>query len=137
MNYVVPEEKQFESFLGSGGTGEPVALCHLLKFREVADYSDHPSEKPCSGKVAYHRYLDQAIEYIEAHGGTVVFNGDVNGLLIGPEAESWDEVLLVQFPTVETVTDMMSSQKYQDIGHHRLAGLEDTRLFTVATTAAT
>ncbi len=137
MNYVVPEKKQFEAFLGSGGTGEPIALCHLLRFRAEADYTDHPSEKPCSGKEAYHRYLDQAIEYIEEHGGSVIFNGDVKGLLIGPEADVWDEVLVVQFPTVETVTDMMTSQKYQDIGHHRLAGLQDTRLFTVSNTDAT
>jgi uncharacterized protein (DUF1330 family) len=137
MNYVVPEEKQFEAFLRSGGDGEPVALCHLLKFRENADYTNHPSEEPCSGKVAYHRYLDQAVAYIEAHGGSVVFNGDVRGLLIGPESESWDEVLLVQFPNVETVTEMMSSQRYQDIGHHRLAGLADTRLLTASDAVAT
>ena len=136
MNYLVPEEKQIEAFLGSGGDGMPVVLCHLLKFREQADYTDLPSEAPCSGKEAYHRYLDQAVEYIEAHGGRVIFNGDVNGLLIGPETESWDEVLLVRFPTVETVTEMMSSRKYQDIGRHRLAGLENTRLFTVTDSTA-
>lgn len=135
MKYVVPEEKQFAALLSSGGDGRPVALCHLLKFREQADYSDHPTETPCSGKDAYHRYLDQAIEYIEAHGGSVIFNGDVEGLFIGPDAESWDEVLLVRFPDVATVADMMSSQAYRNIGHHRLAGLEDTRVLTVSDTA--
>ena len=135
MNYLVPEEKQFEAFLNSGGDGKPIALCHLLKFREEADYSGHPSEEPCSGQVAYHRYLDQAIQYIEAHGGSVLLTGDVRGLLVGPEAEWWNEVLVVQFPTVETVVDMMSSQEYQDISHHRLAGLEDTRLLAVSNTA--
>ena len=136
MNYVVPEEKQFDAFVGSGGTGESITLCHLLRFRDAADYAEHPSEKPCSGKEAYHRYLDEAVEYIKAHGGSVVFNGDVRGLLIGPEADVWDEVLLVQFPSVETVTEMMTSQRYQDIGHHRLAGLADTRLFIVSNTEA-
>lgn len=136
MNHVIPEEKQFEAFVNSGGDGRPVALCHLLKFREQADYGNDPSDEPCSGKMAYHRYLDRAIPYIEAHGGRVIFTGEISGLLIGPEVESWDEVLLVQFPSVETVTDMMSSQAYQDIGRHRLAGLQDTRLFTVSNTSA-
>lgn len=136
MTYVVPEEKQFESFLKLAGDGKPVELCHLLKFKANADYSDHPDEIPCSGKEAYHRYLDQAIEYIEEHGGQMIYNGDIRGLLIGPGSENWDEVLLVTFPNVETVTEMMSSQKYQDIGHHRLAGLKDTRLFTLSAGAA-
>ena len=136
MSYLVPEEQQLESFLKLAGDSKPIELCHLLKFKAVADYSDHPDEIPCSGKEAYHRYLDQAIEYIREHSGKLLYNGDISGLLIGPSTESWDEVLLVSFPNIETVTEMMTSQKYQDIGHHRLAGLEDTRLFTLTARAA-
>jgi len=131
MDYVLPEDSQFEEFLQSGGTGEPVVLCHLLKFRERANYSNHPSAEPCSGRDAYNRYLNQATKYIELHGGVVLYRGKVASVLIGPESESWDEVLLVQFPSVETVTEMMGSDYYQAIGHHRLAGLKDTRLLTL------
>lgn len=132
MGHLLPTDSQFEAFLQSRGTGESVALCHLLKFREQADYSNDPSAEPCSGREAYRRYLGQATRYIESRGGTVLYYGSVDSLLIGPESDVWDEVLLVQFPSVEAVIEMMESDHYQAISHHRMAGLEDTRLLTLS-----
>ena len=136
MNYIVPEDEQFEAFLSSGGDNKPVLLCHLLRFRDEAAYEDQ-DDNPCSGREAYHRYLERAVVYIEEHNGSVIFNGPVSSLLIGPTDEHWDEVLLVRFPNVETVTTMMGTDLYQSIGHHRLAGLEDTRLLILREPGAT
>lgn len=113
-----------------GITGKIVML-NLLRFRDVADYSEHPElapEVPISGAAAYQKYIDHTLPFLRETGGDVIFLGKGGKFLIGPQDEYWDLMMLVQ---QNSLTDFMAFSAKQDylagIGH-RTAALEDSRL---------
>lgn len=73
-----------------------VVMLNLLRFRETADYSDHPDltpPAPISGAEAFDRYIRHTLPYLRETGGDLVFLGAGGPFLIGPEEESWDLVI--------------------------------------------
>lgn len=56
----------------------PVVMLNLLRFRPIADYSTTPHlapAEPISGEVAYKRYIEYTLPYLEKSGGSLVFLG--------------------------------------------------------------
>ena len=51
--------------------------------------------------------------------------------VIGPVEERWDEVLLVEYPSVKAFLEMVNSDAYQSIVYHRTAALKDSRLIPI------
>jgi len=56
----------------------------------------------------------------------------VRATLIAPEAEEWDDALLVEYPSRAAFLEMVSQPEYLAAAPHRSAALEDSRL--IATT---
>ena len=50
-------------------------------------------------------------------------------MLIAPEGECWDQVLLVRYPGFEDFVSMIKSEEYRAISGHRTAALHDSRLY--------
>ena len=124
MDALHPTEAQAKAFLESNAPGEPVFMLNLLRFRARAEYE---SGEDVSGAEAYGRYAkafgrmlrDQGVDGIET-----VFGGKMLGTLIGDaEAADWDAVALVRYPDAQTMWDVVSSDAYRAIHHHRKAGL--------------
>ena len=110
----------------------PVVMLNLLRFREVADYSQHPElmpAEPISGAQAYDLYIAGTMPHLVESGGEVIFMGDGGGYFIGPEEERWDRAMLVRQSSVESFIAFASNEAYltSAVGH-RLAALEDSRL---------
>jgi hypothetical protein len=57
--------------------------------------------------------------------------GRARAALIAPEGESWDEVVLVHYPSRRAFLRMVQSDAYRAIVHHRTAALADSRLVEV------
>lgn len=131
MHYLRPNPAQIQSFRSGLDPETPVTMLNLLRYREIADYSEHPDEAPCSGAEAYARYSALAVPCVEAHGGRVRFSGQAKELVIGPETECWDAVILVDYPSVQAFIAMANSDRYQAIAYHRTAALEDSRLLPI------
>ena len=109
----------------------PAVMLNLLRFRRVADYSHAPElapPAPISGAEAFERYVAHTLPYLRASGGEVVFLGDGGPLLIGPEAERWDLVMLVRQSSVESFMRFASDPAYAAGLAHRTAAVEDSRL---------
>ena len=106
----------------------PITMLNLLAYRDQADYGEREDEAPCSGREAYQRYVAAAVACVQAVGGETVFAGPAAASVIGPESESWDDVLLVRYPSAQALVDMLRSEDYQAIVHHRSAALRDSRL---------
>jgi uncharacterized protein (DUF1330 family) len=109
----------------------PVVMLNMLKFKEIADYSASPElapAQPISGQEAYKKYMKDTKKYLEEAGGEVIFMGKSGQFLIGPEAASWDAVLLVKYQSVETFLAMIFDEGYLAGTPHRIAALEDSRL---------
>ncbi|MFW0786414.1 DUF1330 domain-containing protein [Gordonia sp. CPCC 206044] len=110
---------------------QPVTMLNLLRFREVADYSDAVDltpEEPISGAEAYRVYSRAALPHLEKAGAEVVFHGDCGPTVIGPVDEQWDTMLLVRYPNPTAFRTMITSPDYQALARHRTAAVADSRL---------
>lgn len=117
-------------------TGEVVML-NLLRFREVADYSDYPElkpEQPISGAEAFQRYIDHVLPFLRASGGDVLFFGKGGNFLIGPQDEQWDFVMLIRQKSLAVMMEYTSQPAYQAGSGHRNAALLDSRLLPLVQT---
>lgn len=57
--------------------------------------------------------------------------GNGGAFLIGPEHKTWDRMLLVRYPDLESFLQMSQSPDYHAIGGHRTAALADSRLLPI------
>jgi uncharacterized protein (DUF1330 family) len=128
MQTIEPTREQLQAFAEAPDDGAPIVMLNLLRYRPRADYAQHPQQTPCSGRDAFKRYAKSSIVCIEAVGGKVLFIGAALATMIGPEAERWDEIFLVRYPSRRAFLDMIASAEYRAIAFHRGAALQDSRL---------
>ena len=122
-NHVIPGKEQIDVMANDPGPDGPIVMVNLLKFREKAAYKDG-SDAELSGREAYARYGAGVAPLIEKHGGRLIFAGPVTFLTLGLVEDLWDQVALVEYPSRKSLFDMSTSEAYQQISHHRDAGLE-------------
>ena len=122
-NHVIPGKEQIDVMANDPGPDGPIVMVNLLKFREKAAYKDG-SDAELSGREAYARYGAGVAPLIEKHGGRLIFAGPVTFLTLGLVEDLWDQVALVEYPSRKSLFDMSASEAYQQISHHRDAGLE-------------
>lgn len=128
--HVEPTRAAIERFLASDLQGH-VTMLNLLRFRDVADYSRSPELAPAesiSGEDAYHRYGEAVLPMLERVGAEVVTMATGGPVVIGPDDEHWDLLLLVRYPDVSAFLSMTTSSEYLAIAGHRTAALADSRL---------
>ncbi len=103
-----PNEKGFTDLSSRLDEG-PVTMLNLLAF------------KPDGGRERYMEYGTAVLPLLEGAGGRVVFQGQASPVLLGDE--SWDLVLLVEYPTRRAFLEMIQSPEYQAIAHLRTEAL--------------
>jgi len=137
MATVDPAPGVFSEALKQLPKDQPVVMLNLLAFRPQADYGSTPAAgcEPCSGREAYARYSADALRFVTACGGSVVFMGAAQLPLVAPADERWDEVLLVRYPSIQAFVSMVMNPDYQAITHHRTAALREARLIPLLATA--
>lgn len=130
MNYLEPTQAQGGALFQRNITG-PVVMLNLLRFRDVADYSDFPEIAPSrqiSGRAAYQLYIDHTLPFLEKTGGELTFLGEGGQYLIGPTDERWDAVMLVRQNSLADFMGFANDAAYLAGIGHRTAALEDSRL---------
>ena len=120
-NAVFPGTEQVTAFFGGPENG-PFVMVNLLKFKETAEYADG-SDADLSGAKAYARYGKGIQACLAAVDGKQIYAGPVTGLMIGEVEELWDTVAIAMYPNRQAMIEMMQSEEYQAIHHHRDAGL--------------
>jgi len=128
--YLEPTQDSGRAFMMRKIIGEVVML-NLLRFRDIADYSATPQLAPAlpiSGAEAFQRYIDHTLPFLRESGGDLLFLGRGGDLLIGPQNERWDMVMLVRQQSVESFLAFASHGPYLAGIGHRTAALEDSRL---------
>ncbi len=128
MSTIEPTSDGIHALVVLAQDAAPVTMLNLLRYRDQADYSAYPGETACSGREAYRRYSAGVVPLLESLGGKVLFLGGGLKTIIGPADESWDDVLIVRYPSAKTLLDMITSERYRAIAHHRTAALADSRL---------
>ena len=120
-NKVSPSEEQIKGFFEPGAEG-PIYMLNLLKFKDKAEYEDD-SETNLTGAQAYARYGAEVSKILIKLGGGGMFNAKVERLMLGEVEDLWDMVAIAMYPSRQAMIDMMQSEEYQAIHHHRDAGL--------------
>ncbi|MEM1110536.1 MAG: DUF1330 domain-containing protein [Pseudomonadota bacterium] len=130
ISYIEPESGAIERFVSEYPAGAPVVMLNLLRFREQADYGER-SEAACSGLEAFGRYGEAVAPLLAERGAELVWQGSQAAMLIGPDDKDWHLVALMRYPSAASFVDMISSEDYQAIVHHRQAALLDSRLIAL------
>lgn len=128
--YISPTPEAIGSFVNRGIEG-PVTMLNLLRFRDIADYSEYPDLAlggTLSGEEAYDVYASLVIPLLSSVGAEPILIGTGGSLLIGPEDARWDRVLVVKYPNVAAFVEFTQNPDYQAISGHRTAALADSRL---------
>ncbi len=82
-----------------------------------------------SGQDAYRDYSAQVIKMVEARGGKLIWTGRPEQVLIGDtDADAWDMVALVSYPSRAAFIDMVTSPSYGEAHADRERGLDRTVL---------
>ena len=115
INAVTPTSEQMQTFLAL--PEGPVLMLNLLKF------------KPDGGAQEYAKYIEAVGPLLKKNGAKVLIGGEAATCLIG--SADWDMIALVEYPTPAALYQMVTSDEYQAIHHHREAGLEGQVLYAV------
>jgi uncharacterized protein (DUF1330 family) len=128
MKYLDVTNEAGARFFGSNTEG-PVVMLNLLKFKDQAVFPEGKDPgHPMTGTEAYQLYMKHTSPHIKKAGAEVVFMGQADHFLIGPEAESWDMVLLVKHQSKEKFLAFARNEGYLETAYYRNAALEDSRL---------
>lgn len=124
-----PTETQLEEFR-SADQETPITMVNLLKFREIADYEDADSADATqvSGRAAYQRYANVALSKIRENGGSIEYLAPTEQSFVGDQADDWDQVVIVRYPSRCAYLLGFDSPEYQAAIVHRIAGLEKRML---------
>jgi uncharacterized protein (DUF1330 family) len=123
--------------LVEGPSDKPVVMLNLLKFAERAadaDESAGASGKTGggqSGQESYRAYGEGVRALLEKVGAKVLWQGGVDSVVIGDEADRWDAVILVEYPSRQAFIEMTSGKDYGEVSRKRTAGLADSRLIAM------
>jgi len=128
-----PTKEQIQALLDSD-LEAPVVMLNLLKFAERAageGGDDGDGGGAQSGRDSYTRYGDRVRSMLEKVGGRILWQGRADSVVIGGDADDWDAVILVEYPSRKAFIDMTSSPKYEEVSKDRTAGLADSRLIAM------
>jgi uncharacterized protein (DUF1330 family) len=118
----------YDTFKGQG----KIVMLNLLKYKPMADYAGiavSNIQKDKTGKETYQYYLKQVEKIFEnTKVGNILYYGESQDFLIGPQDEKWDAVILVEYASLDVFVDFVKSEAYQKVTGHRKASLEDSRL---------
>ncbi len=128
-SYIDPSRTNFEAFKALD-RDQPVAMLNLVRFRERATYPDDHEQagKGLTGADAYALYGQDSGPVFERVGGTVIWSGEPQSILIGPEDEHWDTAFVALYPTAGAFLEMVTDPVYQQAVKHRQAAVETSRL---------
>jgi hypothetical protein len=108
-----------------------VLMLNLLRFRDVADYSEFPelaANEPISGREAYRKYMVHTTPYLLESGGSMMLMAQGGKNLIGPADEQWDVAMIIRQRSLADFMAFASNPGFMAGMGHRKAALLDSRL---------
>jgi uncharacterized protein (DUF1330 family) len=126
--YVDPTKEAFAAFRADHRPG-PIHTLNLVKLRPRAAYPDGRVGTVADAYAAYGRDSEPVFLRL---GGSIVWRGRFEQMLIGPVEERWDLCFIAQYPSVAAFVAMIRDPVYREAVKHRQAAVEDSRLVRLA-----
>lgn len=122
MAHIKPTGEQIKRVAQSELDG-PVVMLNLLRYDRQAKDGEG------SGREAYERYGAEMQKIMSERGIKLLWRGRADSVIIGDDdADAWDTVLLVEYPSRKVFLEMSGSKEYEGVGKHRTSALVDSRL---------
>lgn len=123
--HIDPQRAAFESFKALP-RDEPVQMLNLIALRARAAY---PDGRDVSGAQAYGEYGARSGPIFQRVGGSIIWRGAPQLVLIGPPDEAWDLAFVAAYPSAAAFLEMVTDPVYRsDAVPHRQAAVLDSRL---------
>lgn len=131
--HVDPERAQFEAFKALP-RDTPIHMLNLVRFRDRAAYpADHPlAGQDLTGAEAYANYGQDSGPVFQRVGGSIVWRGTMEAMLIGPDGEYWDAIVVAEYPNSGAFLEMVTDPVYREAVVHRQAAVDTSRLIRTA-----
>ena len=123
-DYVDPDRERFGLFKDLP-RDHPVQMLNLVRLKEEAVYPDGTT---CSGAEAYAAYGRESGPVFRELGGQIIWSGEFQLTLIGPEDEAWDIAFIAEYPSGQAFIDMLRNPVYRQAVVHRQAAVLTSRL---------
>ena len=136
MTFVDPTRSQFDAFKDLD-RDNPIEMLNLVAFNDLANYpGDHTLARDgLTGAEAYALYGKHSAPVLDRVGGSILWRGTYETMLIGPADEAWDAVFIARYPTAHAFLAMVSDADYQRAVVHRQAAVRTSRLIRCAPAA--
>jgi uncharacterized protein (DUF1330 family) len=116
-----PTREQLKAFLTQYPDNQPVCMINFIKFKTKVEGSD------LTGEEQYKIYGEKAQPFFEKVGGKIIFRGNPTMYLIGNEADThWDLVLIAWYPHKNAFYEMVKMEGYP--AELRTKALVDSKL---------
>lgn len=127
--HVDPERAAFDAFKALP-RDRPVEMLNLLRFRARAAYPDGHERAGAglTGAEAYRRYGAESGPVFRRVGGSILWSGTPELVLIGPADEAWDAAFIARYPTAAAFLEMVTDPVYRAAVIHRQAAVLTSRL---------
>jgi uncharacterized protein (DUF1330 family) len=122
--HIDPSRETFAVFRADNRPG-PIHMLNLVRLRARAAY---PDGRAATGAEAYAAYGRESLPVFSRLGGSIVWRGKFELMLIGPKEERWDVCFIAQYPSVSAFVEMIRDPVYREAVKHPQAAVEDSRL---------
>ncbi len=119
-----PDRAQFEAFKALP-RDTPINMLNLVRVRKHAAYEDG---RTATGHEAYGAYGRESQPVLDKVGGSILWRGAFETVLIGPSEERWDYAFIARYPNAGAFLAMVTDPVYREAVKHRQAAVEDSRL---------
>lgn len=128
-NHVDPQRAAFEYFK-TLPRDTPIEMLNLIRFKDRASYPDghNQSGKELSGLDAYKLYGKESGPIFERVGGSIIWRGHMQALVIGPSDEHWDACFIARYPNSAAFLEMVTDPAYQIAVVNRQSAVQTSRL---------
>ncbi len=126
--HIDPTRPQFDAFKALPRE-TPINMLNLVRLRERADY---PDGREATGAEAYAAYGRESGPVFAKVGGSILWRGVFEAVLIGPEDERWDHVFIAHYPSAAAFLAMVTDPAYREAVKHRQAAVADSRLIRLS-----
>jgi uncharacterized protein (DUF1330 family) len=127
--HIDPTREAFELFK-SLPRDVPINMLNLLLFNEQAKYpAGHANAAHgWSGVRAYQEYGKTSGPIFQRVGGSIIWRGKMEAMVIGPAERHWDAAFIARYPSSAAFMEMVTDTEYQKAVFNRQAAVKTSRL---------
>ncbi len=131
--FVDPSRENFDAFKALP-RDTVIHMLNLLRFRDKAAYPEGHANagKGLTGREAYAEYGRTSGAVFTRVGGSVVWRGKMETMVIGPADKQWDLAFIARYPDAGAFLEMVTDPDYKIAVINRQAAVLTSRLIRFA-----